>query len=195
MLTLLCIMYTVAVGHDARSIYLQYCILLCIVNMTLCGCCCCCYRWKIEWLHQETQPWPSLVSSSLTCSMLSLVALWYIIYTSYYCRTFYRITNLLPLPLPLLPSLPPLSQSKSLFTIGLFTNHMFIYAVGGSLIGQLLVIYFPPLQAVFQTEALTVGDLISLACLASSVLILDECRKFCVRFISRRTKYSNMICL
>ena len=31
---------------------------------------------------------------------------------------------------------------------------MFLAAVGGSLIGQLLVIYFPPLQRVFQTEAL-----------------------------------------
>ena len=31
---------------------------------------------------------------------------------------------------------------------------MFLYAVGGSIIGQLCVIYFPPLQAVFQTEAL-----------------------------------------
>jgi Ca2+-transporting ATPase len=31
---------------------------------------------------------------------------------------------------------------------------MFVVAVGGSIVGQLLVVYFPPLQAVFQTEAL-----------------------------------------
>ena len=31
---------------------------------------------------------------------------------------------------------------------------MFLIAVGGSLVGQLLVIYFPPLQSIFQTEAL-----------------------------------------
>ena len=47
-----------------------------------------------------------------------------------------------------------LFQTKSVFTIGLFTNKVFLIAVGGSLVGQLLVIYFPPLQAVFQTEAL-----------------------------------------
>ena len=84
---------------------------------------------------------------------------------------------------------PPLPQSKSLFSIGLFTNRMFLYAVGGSLIGQLLVIYFPPLQAIFQTESLTGGDLLFLATLASSVLVLDEFRKLLVRvFIKRRSR-------
>ena len=33
---------------------------------------------------------------------------------------------------------------------------MFLFAVSGSLIGQLLVIYFPPLQQIFQTEGLYV---------------------------------------
>lgn len=47
------------------------------------------------------------------------------------------------------------SQSKSIFSIGFFANKMFLLAVSLSLIGQLLVIYFPPLQMVFQTEALT----------------------------------------
>ncbi|KAH7984689.1 hypothetical protein HPB52_023518 [Rhipicephalus sanguineus] len=47
------------------------------------------------------------------------------------------------------------SQTKSAFTIGLFSNRMFLLAVAFSVIGQMLVIYFPPLQRVFQTEALT----------------------------------------
>lgn len=46
------------------------------------------------------------------------------------------------------------SQTKSVFTIGLFTNKMFLIAVTLSILGQLAVIYFPPLQVVFQTEAL-----------------------------------------
>lgn len=46
-------------------------------------------------------------------------------------------------------------QLKSVFTIGLFTNRMFLVAVTLSIVGQMLVIYFPPLQSVFQTEALT----------------------------------------
>ena len=70
--------------------------------------------------------------------------------------------------------------------IGLFTNRMFLYAVGGSLIGQLMVIYFPPLQSIFQTEALSALDLLHLFLLASSVFVLDEIRKFILKWRMRR---------
>ena len=43
--------------------------------------------------------------------------------------------------------------------------------------GQLLVIFWPPLQAVFQTEALTLSDLALIVALSSSVLIVDEISK------------------
>lgn len=46
-------------------------------------------------------------------------------------------------------------QTKSVFTIGLFTNKMFLVAVTLSIVGQMLVVYLPPLQSVFLTEALT----------------------------------------
>lgn len=36
---------------------------------------------------------------------------------------------------------------------------MFLVAVTLSVIGQMLVIYFPPLQRVFQTEALTANGM------------------------------------
>ena len=58
------------------------------------------------------------------------------------------------------------------------SNTMFNYAVLGSLLGQGLVIYFPPLQRVFQTEALGLGDLIKLVAMASTVLWVDEGRKW-----------------
>jgi Ca2+-transporting ATPase len=57
-------------------------------------------------------------------------------------------------------------------------NNMFNYAVLGSLLGQGLVIYFPPLQRVFQTEALGLTDLIKLVAMASLVLWVDEARKW-----------------
>ncbi|SMR54087.1 unnamed protein product [Zymoseptoria tritici ST99CH_1E4] len=57
-------------------------------------------------------------------------------------------------------------------------NVMFNYAVAGSLIGQGLVIYFPPLQRVFQTEALSLVDLGRLVLMASTVLWVDEGRKW-----------------
>lgn len=70
------------------------------------------------------------------------------------------------------------SDDKSVFEIGILSNSIFAYAVGGSLLGQLLVIYFPPLQATFQTEALSLGDLLYVSCIASTVLIFDEARKW-----------------
>uniref|UniRef100_A0A1B0DE25 Calcium-transporting ATPase n=1 Tax=Phlebotomus papatasi TaxID=29031 RepID=A0A1B0DE25_PHLPP len=78
------------------------------------------------------------------------------------------------------------SQTKSVFQIGLFSNKMFLLAVGFSLLGQLLVIYFPPLQMVFQTEALTAMDLLFLVSLTSSVFIVSELKKWFERSMERR---------
>jgi Ca2+-transporting ATPase len=47
------------------------------------------------------------------------------------------------------------SSRKMIWEIGLLRNRMFCAAIAGSVICQLLVIYFAPLQHVFQTEALT----------------------------------------
>lgn len=77
--------------------------------------------------------------------------------------------------------------SKSVFELGL-TNKMFNFAVLGSLMGQLCAIYVPFFQAVFQTEALSLGDLVSLLLLTSSVFIGDEVRKYLLR---RNNPYVN----
>jgi Ca2+-transporting ATPase len=63
---------------------------------------------------------------------------------------------------------------------------MFLVAVGFSLIGQLLVIYFPPLQMVFQTEALSGTDILFLVVLTSSVFIVSELKKYFERAMDRR---------
>ena len=62
--------------------------------------------------------------------------------------------------------------------VGWLSNRLFNWAVALSLAGQLLVIYFPWLQEVFQTEALGPGDLVRLVVLASSVFWVDEARKW-----------------
>ena len=53
----------------------------------------------------------------------------------------------------------------------------FNHAVGGSIAGQLAVIYVPPLQAVFQTVPLSLLDWVYILTLTSSVLWVDEARK------------------
>ncbi|KAL2421648.1 Calcium-transporting ATPase pmrA [Exophiala dermatitidis] len=75
------------------------------------------------------------------------------------------------------------SEAKSVLfgEIKLFGNKMFNYAVAGSLAGQLCVIYLPFLQRVFQTEALGLGDLLALVCIASTVFWADEFRKWIER--------------
>ncbi|VDK34623.1 unnamed protein product [Taenia asiatica] len=69
------------------------------------------------------------------------------------------------------------SQKKSVFKIGFFSNRVFVVAVSLSLIGQICVIYFPPLQSVFQTEAIFASDWLLLLAISSSVFVVSEYRK------------------
>lgn len=72
------------------------------------------------------------------------------------------------------------SESKSILRgeVGLLSNTLFNWAVSLSIVGQLLVIYLPWLQDVFQTEAISLGDLIRLIMLCSTVFWADELRKY-----------------
>ncbi|KAK6490588.1 calcium-transporting ATPase type 2C member 1 isoform X1 [Huso huso] len=81
------------------------------------------------------------------------------------------------------------SQTRYIFEMGLCSNKMFCYAVLGSLMGQLLVIYFPPLQRVFQTESLSMFDLLFLIGLSSSVCIVSETIKMIERMSDRKPKH------
>lgn len=72
------------------------------------------------------------------------------------------------------------SAEKCFYEMSVRSNPAFLWSVGGSILGQLLVIYFPPLQEVFQTEALSWFDLCYIVLLSSNVLLLDTLRKkFC----------------
>ena len=62
--------------------------------------------------------------------------------------------------------------------LNLIGNRMFNIAVGGSLLGQMAVVYVPVLQRIFQTEGLYLEDLALLAALASTVFWVDEGRKY-----------------
>ncbi|CAF5060038.1 unnamed protein product [Rotaria magnacalcarata] len=86
------------------------------------------------------------------------------------------------------------SQTKFIFEIGLFSNRYFVVAVFLSIVGQLAVIYLPPLQFVFQTEALSAADLFYLTCLTSSVFFVNEFRKLISRIIlKRQLNHKNML--
>ncbi len=54
---------------------------------------------------------------------------------------------------------------------------MYNYAVSAVFIGQLLVMYVPFLQSIFQTQALEVSDITYVFFMASIVFWVDEVRK------------------
>uniref|UniRef100_A0A8C3IKZ5 Calcium-transporting ATPase n=1 Tax=Chrysemys picta bellii TaxID=8478 RepID=A0A8C3IKZ5_CHRPI len=82
------------------------------------------------------------------------------------------------------------SQTKLIFEIGFFRNRMFLYSVLGSLLGQMAVIYIPPLQKIFLTENLGALDLLFLTGLSSSVFIVSELIKVCEKHCCRTKKTS-----
>ncbi len=70
------------------------------------------------------------------------------------------------------------SADRIVFKLHFFANQPFLYSIGASILGQLLVIYFPPFQGVFQTEELSLYDLTVITfCTGSSMITLDTFRK------------------
>eukprot|EP01080_Neovahlkampfia_damariscottae_P011361 gene11361-4529_t len=69
------------------------------------------------------------------------------------------------------------SENKSIFQIGFFTNTAFLFAVGGCIIGQLCLIYLPFMRYIFETEYLTLFDLLLTIGVGSTVFIFEEILK------------------
>ena len=69
------------------------------------------------------------------------------------------------------------SMDRSVASLALGGNAIFLWAIGGSIAGQLAVIYVPPLQAVFQTAPLSGGDWFTILSTAVTVLLVDEAMK------------------
>jgi Ca2+-transporting ATPase len=61
------------------------------------------------------------------------------------------------------------SNRDSLFTIGVFSNKALVGSVALTFVLQLAVVYWPPLQEIFKTSALTAAELAG--CVASSTLV------------------------
>lgn len=68
-------------------------------------------------------------------------------------------------------------NSRPVFELQWDSNRAFLVAVALSLLGQFLVLYFEPLQEVFRTVPLSLGDLTEVLAIGSSILILDYIRK------------------
>lgn len=66
------------------------------------------------------------------------------------------------------------SQTKSVFSMNVFSNPFLFVAMLIALIAQLAVLYLPSLQSIFETFALNVSEWIMLVLVASSVIFIVE---------------------
>jgi Ca2+-transporting ATPase len=73
------------------------------------------------------------------------------------------------------------SERESLFTQGVWSNHMLIGALGLTFALQMAVLYVPWLNPVFKTEPLSLGELAACLALSSVVFIGVEIEKWLVR--------------
>jgi Ca2+-transporting ATPase len=74
------------------------------------------------------------------------------------------------------------STRESIFTIGLFSNRLMVWAVLTTFVLQLLLIYLPPLQKVFNTDALNVQQLIICLIASAVVFVVLEIYKWVRRY-------------
>ena len=73
------------------------------------------------------------------------------------------------------------SASKSALRLGFLRNRWLIGGLALSIVLQALVLYFPPMNGLFHTVPIPFGDLLPLVAIASSVLWVEELRKWLVR--------------
>jgi Ca2+-transporting ATPase len=73
------------------------------------------------------------------------------------------------------------SQRESLFQIGLFSNRAMLGAVLLTFVLQMMVVYLPFLQAIFETGPLAPGDLLISLLLSTAVFWGVEIQKWLIR--------------
>ena len=69
------------------------------------------------------------------------------------------------------------SATKAFWEIEPFSNPAFTLSIGASALAQMVIVYFGPAQKIFQTEAISLGDLFRAIAISSSVLWVDAARK------------------
>jgi Ca2+-transporting ATPase len=68
-------------------------------------------------------------------------------------------------------------NSRPAYELSWSSNKAFLLALTFSLLGQFMVVYFPPLQSVFRTVSLSMVDIAFVVFMASSMLVVDTVRK------------------
>lgn len=85
------------------------------------------------------------------------------------------------------------SETKSVFQLGLFSNPWLLLAIGGVFVLQLVLLYVPFMQRIFDTVPLTCADWIRIFLLSSTLFVIEELRKWFMRWMSASKKSSDVI--
>jgi len=73
------------------------------------------------------------------------------------------------------------TEKESLFSVGMFSNPLLIFAVLLTFALQMATIYVPALNPIFKTQALSMGELVLCLALSSVVFFAVEIEKWLVR--------------
>lgn len=73
------------------------------------------------------------------------------------------------------------SETESIFKIGLFRNRYVVLAIGTAILLQIGATYLPFMQAILKTAPLTLIDWLTALGLASSIIVIEEVRKYIFR--------------
>ena len=80
------------------------------------------------------------------------------------------------------------SESGSAFHAGFFDNRMLWLSLLGVLVLQVIAVHWPPASQLFGTTGMAWADWGLAVAVASSVLLLEECRKWVFRAFAPRRK-------
>ncbi len=78
------------------------------------------------------------------------------------------------------------SETKSLFTIGLFTNRWLVAATILVLFLQFAIVYIPFMQYIFKTVPLSLSDWLLVVAVSFPIVIVEEVRKWFLRYTSQK---------
>ena len=80
------------------------------------------------------------------------------------------------------------SETRSLFKLGLLSNKPLLFAVLGTVLLQLAVIYIPFLNTFFHTQPLTLAELLIVTGVSAMVFLVVEMEKSVKRAVSKSIK-------
>ncbi len=115
----------------------------------------------------------------------------YLVFQYYYANTTLEYSRTMVFTLMAFFSVFGVMSSRtlhtSIFKHNFFSNHIFLYTAVLTLCLQLVVVYIPRLNEMFQTVPLKLSDLLLMIPLSATLLLFVELEKFVTRNFSKKT--------